>query len=130
MISTKALASTVLGGILFVGGASAVQAADAASTLTMKPLHGISFDVGSQRAASYFVNKNGRCEVVLTLAETPDWDSAPRFVSTRFEATIGPGKSTRYNSHEGRAIEFACETAAQTMSVNEVDQQIAAGSDR
>ncbi len=129
MISTKAIAATFLSGIFFANAAGSAEAADTATKLTMKPLHGVSFDVGARRAVSYYLNKNGRCELVLTLADAPDWDNGARFEATRFEATIGAGETTRYKSNEGNAIEFACEEAAQTMSVNAVEQ-IATGAVR
>jgi len=129
MISTKAIAATFLSGIFFANGAGAAQAEDAATKLTMKPLHGISFDVGTRRAVSYYLNRSGRCELVLTLADAPDWDVAGQFEATRFEATIRAGETTRYKSDEGKAIDFVCEAAAQTMSINAVEQ-IAAGAVR
>ena len=129
MISTKAIAATVLYGIFFANAAGSAQAADTATKLTMKPLHGVSFDVGARRAVSFYLNRNGRCELVLTLADTPDWDDDARFEATRFEASIRAGETTRYKSDEGKAIEFACEAAAETMSVNAVEQ-IATGAVR
>ena len=129
MTSTKAFAASLLSGLFLAHGAGAVQAENATSKLTMKPLHGISFDVGARRAVSYYLNSNGRCALVLTLADAPDWSDPARLVSTRFEATISAGETTRFNSNEGKAIEFACEAAAQTMSVNAVEQ-IATGAVR
>jgi hypothetical protein len=122
MTSTNAIAATALAGILLANGAGAVQAADAASTLTMKPLHGVSFAVGTKRAVGYFLSNNGRCELVLTLADAPKWDEPPQLTATRFETTILAGGAARYNSSAGQAIEFACEALGQSMRVNAVEQ--------
>jgi hypothetical protein len=126
MTSTKAIAATLLSGLFLAHGSGAAQAENAASKLTMKPLHGISFDVGARRAVSYYLNSNGRCALVLTLADATDLTDPARFVSTRFEATIPAGEKTRFNSSAGTDIEFACDAAAQTMSVSS-EEQIAAG---
>lgn len=128
MTFTKIIAATALTGLLALHNAGAVQAAESSSQLTMKPLHGISFDVGTQRAVSYFLSDNGRCKLVLTLAEQPNWDDGPSLSATRFEAAVPGGKSTRFNSPEGKALEFACQTDAQAMSVKAVEQ-VAVGGD-
>jgi hypothetical protein len=93
--------------------------AQASEPLTMKPLHGISFDVGSDRAASYFVSDKGKCKLVLTLAD-PNGEFAT-FSATRFEAAIEAGKTTRYVSH-GKTFEFGCAPDAQAMDVMQVSQ--------
>jgi hypothetical protein len=129
MISTEAIAATCLSGIFFANAASTAQAADTTAKLTMKPLHGVSFDVGARRAVSFYLSRSGRCELVLTLADTPNWDDDAGFEAIRFEASIRAGETTRYKSDEGRAIDFACEEAAQSMSVNTVEQ-IATGAVR
>jgi hypothetical protein len=66
---------------------------------------------------------------VLTLADAPDLSADSRFETTRFEATIRAGETSRYKSDEGKAIEFACEKAAETMSVNPIEK-IATGAVR
>jgi hypothetical protein len=129
MIATKTIATTLLSGIVLTHGAVGAQAADTTAKLTMKPLHGISFDVGARRAVSYYQNSNGRCALVLTIAEAPNWDNPARFTSTRFEATLPAGETARYKSDEGKAIDFSCEEAAQTMSVDQIEQ-IATGTVR
>lgn len=120
----KILVASALAGGLSAG--NGLQAADLSSGLTLKPLHGISFDLGTRRAVGYFLNDDGQCKLVLTLAEAPDRSDVSRFAATRFEAAIRPGKATRYDSTEGGAIEFACQTNAQAMSVKAVKQVAAA----
>ena len=45
------------------------RVADPASPLIMKPLQGVSFDIGTKRAVSYFLSDNDACKLTLTLAE-------------------------------------------------------------
>jgi hypothetical protein len=98
------------------------QAAAASSTLTMKPLHGISFDVGSERAVSYFLSEAGQCKLVVTLAQAPDADAPAAFTATRFEAAIHAGKATRYTEAGGKTVEFECAADAAAMAVTPIDQ--------
>jgi hypothetical protein len=123
MTKTTIALAAAFSGLVAVGNA---QAAEISSTLTMKPLHGISFDVASERAVSYFRSENGQCKLVLTLAGEPDWN-ADTFTATRFEAAVLGGKTTRYVSTHGKAIEFACAIDAETMYVKPVEQMAATG---
>jgi len=125
MTTTKTIAAVaaVAGVFAFT---SAGPAAEASSAITMKPLHGVSFDIGSSRAVSYFVSENGRCQLVLTLGAEPNWDE-DGFATTRFEAAINAGKATRYVSSEGKSFEFSCAADAQAMNVSPVGQVTASG---
>ncbi len=117
MTLTKIIAiATSLSSVLVI-----VPAHADSSTLTMKPVHGLSFDIGSERAVSYFSNEDGRCNVVITHAGQPSWDDAASFTPTRFETAIQPGKSTRYVAN-GAALELGCSSDAQAMNINQVEQ--------
>ncbi len=107
--------------LLAMTNACAAGASAPSSTLTMKPAQGISFDVEAGRAVSYFLSESGHCKLVLTIAGEPNWDEAGSFAATRFEAAIGAGKATRYNSSKGKTLEFACAADAQAMSVTQVE---------
>jgi hypothetical protein len=126
MTSTKSLVVAMT--LAALTAASGAQAADSSSELTMKPQHGISFDVGSERAVSYFVSENGQCKLVVALAGEPEW-GVPALTTTRVEAEIPGGKAAQLTLSEGKALEFACQPGAQAMSVRPVEQ-IAAGSVR
>ena len=118
---TKIIAGTAFAAVLSLSTAVATQAAD---EMTMKPLQGVSFDVESKRAVSYFLSDNGTCKLVLTLAEAPNWNEGPRpsLTTTRFEAAIGAGKTARFEVSEGKSLEFACYADAQVMSVRGLEQ--------
>lgn len=122
-IHQNIIAATAVIGLLSVGHAGAMEAVPSSPKLTMRPLHGISFDVGTKRAASYYLNENGSCKLVLTLAAEPNWnDDVQSHTAIRFEAAIPAGKATHYNSDEGRVLEFTCHDGARTMTVRPVEQ--------
>jgi len=130
MNSTKNIAiATVLTAILSLNTIGPVQAADAAFKRVMKPLQGISFDVGTKRAVSYFLSENGTCRLVLSLAAAPNWDEMSSLEVTRFEAALPANEETHFRSAEGKVLEFACGAGAKSMSV-EVVEQIAIGAIR
>ena len=92
--------------------------------VTMSPRQGISFEIGAENAVTYFVSDNGRCRLVLTQAGAARGDHAD-FVATRFEATIAAGKSTRYVSSDGSAIDFECHPDARTVRIRGVEPALA-----
>jgi len=83
----------------------------------MKPLHGISFDIGDERAVGYFVNENGACRLVLTMAADPELAPSSGFTSRRLEARIQAERSYRLNSTTGKILEFSCASGAEAMHV-------------
>lgn len=119
MTSTQTIGAMTLAGILI---ANAARAEDFSNVQILKPLHGISFPVGTKHAAGYFLSDNGVCKLVLTLADEPNWDEIPNFTATRHEAAIPAGKATQFNATEGKAIEFACQAGARAMSVKGTEQ--------
>src|SRR3972149_10726718 len=91
-----------------LGLAGTAASADSSDALTMKPVHGISFDVGSKRAGSYFQNDRGLCNLTLMVAEAMNGDEVPGDTAARFEVKIDAGKTARLGEAEGEAIDFAC----------------------
>ncbi len=124
MNSTKKITvAMALTSVLAISHAGALQAAESSPVLTMKPFYGISFDVGTKRAVTYFRADNGTCDLVVTLADPPSWDDdIPAFSAERFEAAIPAGKSRRFSSAEGKTLEFACQARAEAMSIKAVEQ--------
>ena len=125
MAFTHSAAVAALAGLVLASAPS--KAASVDSTLTMKPQHGISFDVGTKRAVSYFLSVAGQCRLVLTLADQPDWEQFASFTTTRFEATLPADKTIRFASPENKMLEFACLPGAQSMSVRPIDFFAATG---
>ncbi len=92
----------------------------------MRPLHAISFDVGRKHVLSYFLKKNARCELTVMVTdrpdETSDGDFIPSLSTAQFKAQITGGEAALFGfgATEGRALEYACATGAQAMSVRQV----------
>lgn len=118
MTLSKILTISALSAILFANEASALLASDFAP-MTMKPLQGISFDLGTKRAVSYFLKDQDQCKLVLTYAAAPDWKAIPSLTATRFEARIPAGQSTRFDASEGPSVEFFCHTDARAVTVKQ-----------
>ena len=78
---------------------------------TLKPLQAATFKVGSEHAVSYFTSENGRCNLVVTRAGEPN----DTFTATRYETSISPGQSARYE----RSADFSCAADAQSMQIDQ-----------
>jgi len=92
--------------------------------VVMRPMGGVTFDIGAERAVTYFLSDNGRCKLVLTQAGAARGNH-PDFMATRFEATIDAGKTTRCVSSDGHAIDFECQPNAQSVSIHGVTPALA-----
>jgi hypothetical protein len=120
MTASKNIAvALALAGLFALNGNAAK--ADGAS-LTMKPQHGISFDVGQKRAVSYFVTDNGLCKLTLIVAQAMTGDEVPTDQPVRFEVAIDGGKNTRLDAAEGHLVDFACAVRAEAMTVTPIEQ--------
>jgi hypothetical protein len=123
MNSTKTIIlATATSALLALGSAGASKAGEASQPLTMKPLHGVSFDVGTKRAVSYFLSESGRCKLTLIVADQMKDDTPPTDTPVRFEATIDAGNGTRIDTPEGKGLQFECKPGSLAMSVIEVRQ--------
>lgn len=105
----------------------AVQAWDASpESRSMRPLYAVSFDVGRKHVMSYFLKKDGQCNLTMMVTdrptEPPEGDEITPLATSRFEAEINGGKSARFDTAEGRALEYACSTGAKAMVVRQVNQ--------
>lgn len=87
----------------------------------LKPLKGVSFDVGTKRAVGYYQQAAGNCKVTLMLAESPDADGMSPYTASRFKVSVEPGKAARVDTAEGKSIEFFCRPAAAAMTVRTLD---------
>ena len=108
--------------------ANAIQAAIPASAedkviaRTLKPLAGISLDVGSKRVASYFVAGEGVCDLSVMVAERMAGDEIPVSTATRIVQTIPTSKMARLDTGEGKSLEFGCNRGASAMTVRILNQ--------
>ena len=109
-------------GISATASLGTAQAAGPASPLTMKPLQGVSFDIGTRRAVSYFLSDNHACNLTLTLAEIVHDDEVNGLKATRMTVPVDAGKSAHLDTAEGKSLDFKCQAGAHVMSV-EVSNQ-------
>ena len=123
----KIVAATAVTCVLALADLGAVQAGDSSQVWKpMKPLYAVSFDVGRKHVLSYFLSKNGQCDLTTLVTDRPDeaaeGDEIPALETVRFHAAINGGKRTRFDTGGGKSLEYACATDAQAMSVRQVNQ--------
>jgi hypothetical protein len=118
----KILAATVLAGILSANGVPASQAGEASSVRTMKPLQGVSFDIGTKHGVGYFLGESGQCKLTLVVADKMKGDELPSDTPVRFDAAIDAGTEARFDTAEGMSLQFACAAGTQAMLVTEIKQ--------
>ena len=103
--------------IAFAGAFTGVSAM-AGYGMTMRPLQGVSFDIGTKRAVSYFLSDNGACKLTLTLAEVVQDDEVNGLTAARMTVAVEVGKVAHFDTAEGKSLEFKCQAGAQVMTVN------------
>ena len=86
--------------------------------MTMKPLQGVSFDIGTKRAVSYFLSDDEECKLTLMLAELVNDDEANGLAATRMTVAVEVGKAARLDTAEGKSLEFKCQPGGQEMSID------------
>ena len=101
------------------GGASA---ASESSTVTFKPLHGVSLHLGSKHAVGYFQTENGVCQLTLVVGEELKGDESLPLTPARFRASIEAGQRARFDAGEGKELQFHCASGATAMSVETLQQ--------
>ena len=84
-----------------------------------KPIQAISYELGSKRAVGHFARSDGRCELVLMVAEVVDPGTATPTSAARLRVTLEPGQAAALDSEEGRTIDLTCGPQAKTLSVRE-----------
>ena len=126
-LAKNIIVATALTGVLAMADLGAVQAGDDPRVWrTMKPLYAISFDVGRKHVLSYFLRKEGLCELTMMVTDRPD--ETPKdgeiltLTTARFKAAIGGGKTARLDTADGKSLEYACASGAQAMRVRELDR--------
>ncbi len=110
------VAATILG-LFATQSSGGALAQEISSPQILKPMQGISFDLGAKRAVTYFLSNKGECNLVLTVADPINWNDLGSFAAKRFEVTLPNGKATRFDSSEGKALEFVCESSATAMRI-------------
>ena len=109
-------------GISATASLGMARAADPASPLTMKPLQGVSFDIGTKRAVSYFLSDGDTCKLTLMLAEVVFGDEVKGLTVTRMTVAVEADKAVHLDTAEGKSLELKCQAGAQVMSINVSNQ--------
>jgi hypothetical protein len=116
-LSKRAAFAIAFAGISTTAGPGITRAKDLTSPLTMKPLQGVSFDIGTKRAVSYFLSDNNACKLTLTLAEVVHDDEVNGLTATRMTVAVEADKAANLDTAEGKSLEFKCQPGAQMMSI-------------
>ena len=101
-----------------MAGYGMTRAANPVLPLTLKPLQGVSFDLGTKRTVSYFLSDDNACKLTLTQAEVIQDDEVNSLTAARMTVAVEVGKVAQFNVAEGKSLEFKCEAGAQAMSVD------------
>lgn len=99
---------------------SVAIAAPLAQPITLKPAKGQSFDVGSKHAVAYYMAKGGVCALTVLMAERGE-DNI-KGAATRITIPVIPTRAARFDTAEGKTLEFACAPSAASMAVKILDQ--------
>ena len=113
----RAAFAMAFAGISAMAGPAMTRATDSASPLTMKPLQGVSFDIGTKRAVSYFLSDGDTCKLTLMLAEVVYGDEVNGLAVTRMTVAVEVDKAVHLDTAEGKSLEFKCQAGAQVMSI-------------
>src|ERR1700720_1096909 len=109
-------------GISATASLGMARAADPALPLTMRPLQGVSFDIGTKRAVSYFLSDGDSCKLTLMLAEVVHGDEVNGLAVTRMTVAVEADKAVQLDTAEGKSLEFKCQVGAQAMTINVSNQ--------
>jgi hypothetical protein len=118
----RAIFAIAFAGISAIAGPGMTRATDSASPLTMKPLQGVSFDIGTKRAVSYFLSDGDACKLTLMLAEVVHGDEVNGLTATRMTVAVEAGKAAHLDTAEGKSLAFKCQAGAQVMSIEVLNQ--------
>jgi hypothetical protein len=119
--STKAAFAIAFSSITAIAGPGMSRAVIAASPLTIRPLQGVSLDIGTKRTVSFFLSEGDACKLTLTLADVLRDDEVNGLTATRMTVAIDSGKAAQIDTAEGKSLVFKCQTGAQAMSIAFLD---------
>ncbi len=99
---------------------SVAFAATLAQPIVLKPAKGQSFDVGSKHAVAYYMAKGGVCSLTVLMADRGE-DNI-KGAATRITIPVIPTRAARFDTADGKTLEFACAPSAASMGVKILDQ--------
>ncbi|MGD9783710.1 MAG: hypothetical protein AB7E80_04720 [Hyphomicrobiaceae bacterium] len=119
-VTMKGMLAGVAAALTIVGAAEA-GALDQAGVLKMTPRHGVSFDVGSKRAISYYLGEGGICKLTVLVTDKAVLDEI-QGAAMRVTIPVIPTRTARVDTAEGKTLEFKCAPSASAMSVSVLDR--------
>lgn len=99
-----------------------VANADELTIKSLRPMDGVSLDVGSKRVVGYFVASSGACDLTLLMSEKMNGDDVPVGTPARLRQTLASNSSSRVETPDGPSLEFACEPGASGMTLRLLKQ--------
>ncbi len=112
--------AAALGALAVLPGANQAKSEDPAS-LSLKPMKGVSLDIGKKHAVGYFLTKDGACELTLVLATATDGEISQDSPGTRLNVRVDAGKSAKIDAAAGKTAEFTCAKNGKAMSARVFD---------
>jgi hypothetical protein len=91
------------------------------SSAAIEPMQGVSFDIGTKRAVSYFMSDADACKLTVTLAETARDDSVNGATTLRMTVAVESGKTAHFDTAAGKGLDFKCQPGAKRMSIDVSD---------
>jgi hypothetical protein len=119
LLRKMTLFAIAFAGISVAAGPS--MGADPGLPLTIRPLQGVSFDIGTKRAVSYFLSDDHACKLTLMLAELVNDDEANGLAATRVTVAVEVDKAAHLDTAEGKSLEFKCQPGGQEMSIDVIE---------
>ena len=89
---------------------------------SLRPMDGVSLDVGSKRVVGYFVASSGACDLTLLMSEKMSGDDVPVGTPARLRQTLASNSSSRVDTPDGPSLELACEPGASGMTLRLLKQ--------
>lgn len=127
-MSTSVFSSKFAAGLLAAGAvalsAPVAVSGEYSSATVVRPLAGLSFDVGAKHAVGYFEQKNGGCDLTLLVgSQTAEAAEGARgTVPVRFKTPVSAGRSARIDTGEGPSVEFFCSSGAAWLSARVMER--------
>ncbi len=118
----------LVGGVMLAGVAvfntASLQAGTFSAAQVVRPMAGLSFDIGSKKAVGYFLAESAGCNLTLLVGDSGNDASEGKkgTVPARFNTLVAAGRTARIDSGEGTSVEFFCSTGANWLTTRVMEQ--------
>jgi hypothetical protein len=117
-LSRRALLAVTALALVATSGVSAASPFRVSTGLhKFRVMEAMSYEIGSKRAVGYFQKADGKCQLVLMIAEAVDPDVAKPGSAARLSLAMMPGQSASLASEEGQSMVVTCGANAESMEV-------------